>query len=312
MRKLFCSLLLLLLCGCVPDAGLEDFPEAEDVPELQLRGGVEAPHIGDPMIFELRLMAEERLPLPPWPELLHPSLVLIDAEPRKTEAELEQFRHRIEVVASAVTNITLFAENQIQVGDQQLQLPFYSIEVQSILRDEDTVPMFGNRSLPEFRSSEALARARRNQLISLGLFLLLIAAFAYAMYRISKRPKAPPPPPEWDRLALEAMQQLCQSPAWLQEDADAVAVELSRILRTYIEGRFLIQAPDRTTEEFLRETAEHPLWPQEDQQGLAEFFSALDRIKFAAHRPGIEELERLLKAGEVFVRMHGNGRGGQT
>jgi len=61
-------------------------------------------------------------------------------------------------------------------------------------------------------------------------------------------------------------------------------VILSAILREYIENRFLVRAPERTTEEFLEEAARDRAL-QGHRSRLGEFLSLCDQVKFARYTP---------------------------
>ena len=60
----------------------------------------------------------------------------------------------------------------------------------------------------------------------------------------------PPPPPPHER-ALQALQALLSRHLPEQGDVEPYFVELSEILRRYVEDRFGLRAPEQTTEEFL-------------------------------------------------------------
>ena len=77
--------------------------------------------------------------------------------------------------------------------------------------------------------------------------------------------------------------------------------ELSGIVRKYIERRFDIMAPERTTEEFLRETRRSSVLGDEHKTLLAGFLVAADMVKFALHEPSIAESEAALAAARRFV-----------
>ncbi|MDY7110088.1 MAG: hypothetical protein SYC29_15765, partial [Planctomycetota bacterium] len=76
---------------------------------------------------------------------------------------------------------------------------------------------------------------------------------------------------------------------------------LSDIVRQYIERRFGLRAPERTTEEFLRETRDDPLLSAEQKDLLAGFLRAADMVKFARHEPEAEECEAASIAARGFV-----------
>ena len=84
------------------------------------------------------------------------------------------------------------------------------------------------------------------------------------------------------------------------DEIDAWYVELSSIVRHYLEGRFAVRAPELTTEEFLRE-AGAALSP-DHQRLLGEFLAGCDRVKFARHMPTEAEMGEALSTALAFVR----------
>jgi hypothetical protein len=86
------------------------------------------------------------------------------------------------------------------------------------------------------------------------------------------------------------------------EQSRPYAIESSGIVRRYIERRFGIRAPLRSTEEFLREAQHSPKLAAEHQSLLGEFLGCCDFLKFvrggAASR---EELEKLHRTAVDFV-----------
>ena len=78
-------------------------------------------------------------------------------------------------------------------------------------------------------------------------------------------------------------------------------VRLSDIVRAYVEGRFGIAAPDRTTQEFLREASRDPRLAGEHERELAGFLRSADMVKFAEARPDPEACGRSLEAMRSFV-----------
>jgi hypothetical protein len=102
------------------------------------------------------------------------------------------------------------------------------------------------------------------------------------------------------------------------DDADAWFVELSAIVRDYLEHRFVIRAPELTTEEFLlvlsapdQEVGRGALIGSAggarpelslDHRGLlTSFLERCDRVKFAGYRPDADESLATLKAARAFV-----------
>jgi len=130
------------------------------------------------------------------------------------------------------------------------------------------------------------------------------AALAWAVaWWIRRRPPPPaPPPPPPDQAALDALERLRRSGAIEAGRSEYVYVELSRIMRHYVEDRFGLHAPERTTEEFLREAAESGRLTGEQRERMREFLVACDLVKFARAEPGPAEMRDALAAAERFVR----------
>jgi hypothetical protein len=59
-------------------------------------------------------------------------------------------------------------------------------------------------------------------------------------------------------------------------------VEISNVIRQYLENRFEVRAPELTTDEFLQLAAAESQLSAEHQQLLAEFLNQADRVKFAS------------------------------
>jgi hypothetical protein len=78
-------------------------------------------------------------------------------------------------------------------------------------------------------------------------------------------------------------------------------VELSDILRRYMEGRFRLHAPERTTPEFLSEAASSGLFSAEHQLLLEAVLRHADRVKFARHEPGEVETEQDFNEVRRFI-----------
>ncbi len=83
--------------------------------------------------------------------------------------------------------------------------------------------------------------------------------------------------------------------------ADGWFVELSAIVRHYLESRYEIRAPDLTTEEFLLVATARPELTALHRELLTQFLERCDRVKFAGYRPDPDESLATLKAARGFV-----------
>ena len=85
------------------------------------------------------------------------------------------------------------------------------------------------------------------------------------------------------------------------ENSRPYGIEVSGIVRRYIERRFGIVAPRRSTEEFLIEAAASAKLDPAHRQWLAEFLGSCDFLKFARARAELTELEAQHQAAVRFV-----------
>lgn len=70
-------------------------------------------------------------------------------------------------------------------------------------------------------------------------------------------------------------------------------VLVSDAIRRYLEERFAFHAPERTTEEFLRELSATDLLTADQKESLGRFLENCDLVKFAKYEPGENELREL-------------------
>jgi len=103
---------------------------------------------------------------------------------------------------------------------------------------------------------------------------------------------------EWARARLDELQR-----AGLAEQGmvHEFYVRLSDIVRQYLERRFDLVAPERTTEEFLREARTGTVLGDEHKDLLTGFLRAADMVKFALHEPSVSECGLALAAARRFV-----------
>ncbi|MCP4610302.1 MAG: protein BatD [Planctomycetes bacterium] len=76
---------------------------------------------------------------------------------------------------------------------------------------------------------------------------------------------------------------------------------ISSILRHYIEHRFELRAPERTTEEFLAELKYTDVLSASDKESLEEFLTHCDLVKFAKHTPATEQIQQTFDLVKDFI-----------
>jgi len=79
-------------------------------------------------------------------------------------------------------------------------------------------------------------------------------------------------------------------------------VELSNVMRAYLEARFALRAPEMTTEEFLQAAHRGSEMTGEERGSLQIFLCEADLVKFARMHPNSDDADRAWTAAESFVR----------
>ena len=124
----------------------------------------------------------------------------------------------------------------------------------------------------------------------LGVFAAVVIAWII-WRRIQKKASqvvvVPPVPAH-----IRARQKLDEALALIAQPKPFV-IAVSDTARAYLEERFDFHAPERTTEEFLRELGGTKLLFPEQKESLGNFLASCDLVKFAKYEPGENELRGL-------------------
>ena len=128
------------------------------------------------------------------------------------------------------------------------------------------------------------------------LTLALIAA-AIGFWLATRKRRAIPPlvPPH-----IRARQKL-DAALLLIGDPRAFCIAVSDAVRVYLEERFNLRAPERTTEEFLRDLQKTPALTQQQKASLATFLEQCDLVKFARFEPPETLLRELHESAQRLV-----------
>jgi hypothetical protein len=133
------------------------------------------------------------------------------------------------------------------------------------------------------------------------LALLLSGGAAAWAWRRRRRPVHDAPRLSPRELAHRELMALVQADYLGREDYAGYYVELTAVVRRYIERTTDIRAPEQTTEEFLRAMQGHADFPGEKQVELKDFLESADLVKFAARRPAKEQVEASFELAKEFV-----------
>jgi hypothetical protein len=113
-------------------------------------------------------------------------------------------------------------------------------------------------------------------------------------------PTAPPVPPHV--IAFKALEVLKNKGLLEKDECNPFYTELSLILRTYLDGRFNLNAQDETTEEIVEELSRSPELNGEQRNILQAFMRQADMVKFAQGHPDRSTMESAYSTTKQFVQ----------
>jgi hypothetical protein len=124
---------------------------------------------------------------------------------------------------------------------------------------------------------------------------ILLALWKWWQKRLAQISIVPPIPAH-----VRAKQKLEEALALISQPKP-FCVLVSDTARAYLEERFSFHAPERTTEEFLRELGGTDLLVSEQKESLGKFLESCDLVKFAKYEPRENELRELHIAAVKLV-----------
>lgn len=279
-------------------------PAASDAPlSLSIALSTNSMLIGD--VFEVRVTATHphgaTVELPPLAR--GKELVIRNTSTRTRE--ISEARTETEYVfqaASLVVGQHVVSTGLVRCATADGQtltepLPFASFEVASALSAPD-------ETLRDIKGLEKWPGTVPRWVWVLALIAVVAAVAGYLASRALSKPRTilhyPPPEPP-DQAALRRLRAL-KAKGWIESlNVEPFFVELSGIVRRYLEDRFKLRAPERTTEEFIREASDSRLLTGEQQQLTRDFLEQSDLVKFARHTPAGPDMEAALSAAERLV-----------
>jgi len=138
----------------------------------------------------------------------------------------------------------------------------------------------------------------------IGGSLVALVALVLLLHRVLNRPKrtrAGPLPRPPHEIATAELERLRARGLVAQGAFKEYYSALSTLVRTYLEQRFRVRAPEMTTEEFLLASARDGRLQAVHRRLLGDFLTESDLVKFAKHLPTIADSDRAYAAARRFV-----------
>lgn len=146
---------------------------------------------------------------------------------------------------------------------------------------------------------------------TVGLYTLLIAALiclAFIAWRLLKKvhrkirlmrmsPK---------ERALEELNDLLRKDLLAKNMVKTFYVDLTMVVRRYIERQHSVRAPELTTEEFLQAVSTDNRFNVDTVKKLRDFLESADLVKFAAYNPETNAIDNSIRTARVYIETDTN------
>ncbi|MFQ5490188.1 MAG: hypothetical protein ACE5GE_05645, partial [Phycisphaerae bacterium] len=260
--------------------------------------------VAEPLALTLEVQAPLQVEVQ-WPDtarVLSEGFLVDDEGPVETQEgpQGRTWRQRL-VIESNRSGQRQVPALTFKYGDKEIATAELPVEVISAIEADGSVDP------TQFADIEGpVAVPRPTNYWALGCVAGAVLAVAglgwYLLARRSARAAevVPPPPPHvWALGQLDALlvEQLVQ-----RGQVQTFFYRLSDIVRTYIELRFGLMAPEQTTDEFLADVQRSDALRFGHKDMLRAFLTACDLVKFARHEPAGAEIDGSIDAARRFIR----------
>ena len=180
----------------------------------------------------------------------------------------------------------------------ELESETLTVQVSSLLPEEAA-----ELAIEEIMPPVAFPRPPHRWLYALIAAAILGAAgfFGYTRWRKRRATTETIVGPPAHEIAFAQLEDLIQAKLIEMGEVKLFYLRLSNTLRHYIENRFTLRAPERTTEEFLADLRDNDVLIQSHKDLLKEFLQHCDLVKFAEHLPSTGEIEQAFDACKRFI-----------
>ena len=309
----WCALVLIL-------AVIGTASAADPVASSARKGPVEAiltldppqPQIGDTVTLTLTVCAEKdvELLMPEFGQMLDQYAILdfatidrIDDQQRTVVTqryELQPMRSGRRSIAPIMIEFVDHRDGAKPAPDDmdayELLTERLAFEVQSVVPADVEAEL--NPPLGELPLIVTAKQASRWWWIVVGVVVLvalpILLRYWLAARRRARRRSA------YD-IAAERLGRLLAAPHTAPREIDAFFVELSAIVRRYVEDRFELRAPELTTEEFMASMRQSPDLSNDHQSLLHDFLRRADLVKFAQLMPPANDIDDSVGAARRFL-----------
>jgi hypothetical protein len=260
--------------------------------------------------IEMERQNDVRVQFPVWTDTLARKIEIIEAYPVDSSRTADGIVHLKQDIL-----VTSFDEGRHVLSP--ILFPFVTadgiadtIATRPIYLDVFTMPLDSTQNIADIKPVYKLPLGWVDiypWLLRIGLLLLIIALIVFAIYAYIRRRNnkpifsAPKPAEPPHIIALRELDKLRTEKLWQNNRTKDYYTRLSDIVRTYIEGRFCVNAMEMTSDEILAGLQHTGFEDNNLVDRLHKLFSLADLVKFAKAQPFPDENETSMLDGYLFV-----------
>lgn len=324
--KCFLNLVWFLVCsalvaGCdtVGNSGSAEKTANQDVVQTEIeRGPIKlvlqaapaSPQLSDEITLTLTIQSKPGTAVtkPPFADSFPDFVVRDFVEPlatRENDLQVERQVYTLEPLKAGTLTISPMVvrfHDTVKKADVSDETA-HAIETEPLQIEVTTIVADQAPSLADLRPASdpvELPDQFRPVVVWSSIVGILVMAALLWFYKRRRKSASVEPQLSPHQLAQIELQQLIDQ-RLAETDVKVFYVELTAVVRRFIERTTGIRAPEQTTEEFLREIVTNNVFSLEEQSRLANFLESADLVKFAGVQPNPADIESSLSRARHFI-----------
>ena len=275
-------------------------------PRVEIEPDTTEIHLGDPLALRLSIEHAAEMSVR-WPDSIDLGpFELLAAEVGETVAEPGELAR-----TTALLHVTAFELGELEVPSFELELVGASGEAAVAATDPVVIGVttVGLEEGGDIRDVKGPRSIARNWLLLWPYALLALALAGGVFWGLRKwrrggagapryKPMEPPRPAH--EIALEALARLEASPLLDRGEIKRYHIEVSEIVRRYVEDRYRIWAREMITPDIVSELERAGVGSRVSA-AFDDFLASCDLVKFAKVRPEVAQCRRTLSAARELV-----------
>jgi len=268
------------------------------------------PQLSDEPVLTITVTAKPdvRVELPPFGESLRDFIIRDFHEPLPRTSDGDQILQHIYTLeptsagSISIDPITVRFVDERADGDGEE----HEVQTEALLVDVQTMVASDAPSLADLRPVTdplELPKSSRGFTFAVTtIFLFVLVGLVFILWRMKRRRINVLPELTPQQLAYRELNDLLNGKL-SKTDVKEFFVQLTAVVRRYIERTTGVNAPDQTTEEFLREVNQQNLFAEAENARLESFLESADLVKFAGYQPDEESITESTYRAKNFIEL---------